>query len=427
MIQLLVKDVDIGRISKILGEHRLKSTITCSKIVIEEDEIPLYVLDKIFANATIVGAQNYQQEDADTSDLVETKSEKDDESTSTTVEESESIHESETNDGGDSNTEIPHENDGISNENSTETGSDKVSEPIEDVPLKELNNIMELEDEAIDSEYYLRKTDDNLENIGAESEEKSFKRKSKVPKSKLVYRGEVYQWGTIRRDADGEGRIKECVIIIQNDYMNSASEDTIALFCTSSYAERAPITFSFRLTDDNMLDYNGDRIRFFDYCTFFVGRIKGINRNDLGDYLGTMNDKFMNTLQPTIDFCLGLKRSRTVNWAQIKILSTVNMEDLFKIAESKVDDERKVVEFLELFGFDMKRNGVEYVKDAILIASKKVDYKLEYLAETIAKRRHVDANEVLRLIVARIKEIFRFKKSPAISFIRLIDRLLKKG
>ena len=243
LIQLLVKDVDIGRISKILGEHRLKSTITCSKIVIEEDEIPLYVLDKIFANATIVGAQNYQQEDADTSDLVETKSEKDDESTSTTVEESESIHESETNDGGDSNTEIPHENDGISNENSTETGSDEVSEPIEDVPLKELNNIMELEDEAIDSEYYLRKTDDNLENIGAESEEKSFKRKSKVPKSKLVYRGEVYQWGTIRRDADGEGRIKECVIIIQNDYMNSASEDTIALFCTSSYAERAPITF----------------------------------------------------------------------------------------------------------------------------------------------------------------------------------------
>ena len=56
-----------------------------------------------------------------------------------------------------------------------------------------------------------------------------------------------------------------------------------------------------------------------------------------------------------------------------------------------------------------------------------MDYKLEFLAEIAAEERQVDANEVLRLIVARIKENFHFKKSPAISFIRLIDSLLKKG
>ena len=75
----------------------------------------------------------------------------------------------------------------------------------------------------------------------------------------------------------------------------------------------------------------------------------------------------------------------------------------------------------------MSINGMQYVKDSILVARKLGDYRLEFLAEIVAEKRQVDANEVLRLIVARIKENFHFKKSPAISFIRLIDRLLKKG
>lgn len=120
----------------------------------------------------------------------------------------------------------------------------------------------------------------------------------------------------------------------------------------------------------------------FDHCTFFVGRIKGINRKQLG----TMSNEFMNTLQPTIDFCLRLKRSRTVNWAQLQILSTVSMQDLFKISESEVSDKKKVEEFLELFGFDMSGNGMEYVKDSILIARKLGDYRLEFLAQIIAEK-----------------------------------------
>lgn len=428
MLQLLVADIDICRISKILGRHRLKSSITYSTIIIDTDEIPQNVVDMLFANATIVGAQNYQHEDSDTSDYVETKSENDDESANTSdVEESESNHASETNVEGDTISDIPHESDGKSGESSTETGCDEVHESKEDMPVKEPTHIIESEDEFIDSEYYMECSDNNLEDFGIESKKQNSTAKNKVPKSEMVYRGEVYKWGSIREDDDDEGKIKECVIIIQNDYQNSASDDTIALFCTSHYEERAPISFSFQLTEATMIDHSANRLKFFDHCTFFVGRIKGISRKDLGKYLGTMNDMFMNTLQPTVDFCLGLKRSRTVNWAQLKILSTVKMEDLFKISESKVSDKRKVEEFLELFGFDMTFNGVEYVKEAILIASKLGDYRLEYLAETIAKRQNVDANEVLRLIVARIKENFHFNKSPAISFVRLIDRLLKKG
>ena len=371
MLQLHVTDFDIGRISNILTKHRLKSTITNSTIIIYTDEIPSKVVDMLFANATIVGAQNYQLKDSDTSDYVETKSENDNESTITSaVEESGSNHASE-NVKDDTFVDIPQESNGKNYEGSTET------------------------------KYH------------------------QIPKT--VYRGEVYKWGSIRDDPDGEGKIKECVIIIQNDYQNSASDDTIALFCTSHYEERTQISLPFRLTHANMIDYRKNRFKSFDNCTFFVSRIRGISRKDLGEYMGTMNDIFMDTIQPTIDFCLGLKRSRDVNWDQLKILSTVNIEDLFKISESNVNNKRKVENFLELFGFDMSSNGVEYVKEAILTANKLSYYSLEYLAETIAKRKNADANEVLRLIVVRIKDNFNFKKSPAIAFIRLVDGLIKKG
>lgn len=363
MLQLLVTEIDICRISKILGRQRLKSTITNSTIIIDNKEISKDVVDLLFENATIIGAQNYQLANSDAVD-----------------------------------------------ETITESNAEEI-EAIEIIDAGEAEKQGKDFEESLINDYDEGKTLTNR----------------KVPESEMVYRGEVYKWGSIRDDEDREGKIKECVIIIQNDYQNSASDDTIALFCTTHYEERAPIRSSFSLTEKTMVDYNVGRLKLFDYCTFFVGRIKGISRKQLGSYLGTMNSEFMNTLQPTIDYCLGLKRSRTVNWDQLQILSTVSMDELFKIAESKVSNEVKVEEFLELFGFDMSCKGVEYVKEAILIACKLDCYRLEDLAETIARRHGIDANEVLRLIVARIKENFHFKKSPAISFVRLVDRLLKKG
>ena len=103
------------------------------------------------------------------------------------------------------------------------------------------------------------------------------------------------------------------------------------------------------------------------------------------------------------------------------------MEDLFAIAESKASKSQKVTEFLEFFGFDMTKNGMEYVKKSILIASTLGDYRLEDLAQSVAQKEHVQPVEVLRLIIERIKENFNYKKSPTISFIRLIDKLLRKG
>jgi len=103
--------MDICRISKALGRHRLKSSITKSTIIIDADEIPDDMVDMLFAYATIVGAQDYQVEDSNTNDYVETKSEKDDESTTTSiVEESKLIYTSETDVKGDTLVEIPVNN-----------------------------------------------------------------------------------------------------------------------------------------------------------------------------------------------------------------------------------------------------------------------------------------------------------------------------
>ena len=423
MLKLLVRDLDICRVSKLLGMNRLKATITESSIIIDSDEINDEVIDNLFENATIYSAQNYHASDAITSMDTETTVEEKD----TFVDVPSQVAET-----------IKIAVDTITSEAVTNTSVDVDAVKMEVMTKNELSTetkksaveysgeTVEQFEETIGSEYHVENSTHLVTQADVEVEQPKSSR-SKIPKSEMVYRGEVYKWDSILDEDDGEGKIKECVIIIQNDYQMSASDDTIALFCTSHYEERAPFHFSFALTEKTMLDHSADRLGFFDRCTLFVGHIKGISRKQLGKYLGMMTYSFMNTLQPTIDFCLGLKRSRTVNWAQLQMLSTIDMADLLAIAESKVSNSQKVTEILKLFHFDMSQNGMEYVKNSILIASTLGDYRLEDLAQLVAEKEQVEATEVLRLIVARIKEKFHFKKSPAISFIRLIDKLLRKG
>lgn len=408
MLKLLVQDLDICQVSKLLGKNRLRASITKSSIIIDSDEITNDVIDNLFENATIFSAQNYHTSDVATSMVTETKVEEKD----TSVDVSSKVAET-----------IEVAVDTVTSEAMTK--KEFSTETLKSV-VEYSDKTIEQSDETIDSEYYVENSTALVTQADVKVEQTKSSR-SKISKSEMVYRGEVYQFGSVCHKDDGEGTIKECVIIIQNDYQMSASDDTIALFCTSHYEERAPIQFSFRLTEETMIDHSAKTLEYFDCCTLFVGHIKGISRKQLGKYLGTMTDSFMNTLQPTIDFCLGLKRSRTVNWAQLQILSTINMADMFAIAESKVSNYEKVTEFLKLFRFDMTKNGTDYVSKSILIASTLGDYRLEDLAQIIAKKENVDACEVLRLIVARIKENFHFRKSPALSFIRLIDKLLRKG
>lgn len=366
MLRLLVENNDIVKISKVLGKYKIKASITNSTIIIESNEVPDEVVEVIINNTKIIKAQNYKSEEPDKSEDIKV--------------------------------------------------SEEVSENQEEEHVTVIEN--QDDDEEISEEI--------LENADIPIGINNTVTNTSKGKPQNVYRGDAYKWGVSKNGIDAEGSVKECVIILQNDYENSTSEETIALFCTTNYSERCILWNTFQFIKGNMADYSRNRLsEWWNQTTFFISHIIGVKKDELGPYIGAMNPTFMNSIQPAIDFCLGLKRSRTVNMNQLKILATVNMEDLFKISESKVRDKEKVDEFLKLFGFDLSCKGMDYLEEAILIAPKLGDYRLEELANEIAKNHEVESKDVLKTIIARVKEKFNFKKSPAISFIRLIERLVK--
>lgn len=79
-----------------------------------------------------------------------------------------------------------------------------------------------------------------------------------------------------------------------------------------------------------------------------------------------------------------------------------------------------------MFGFDFKKNGVQYLVKAIIASPKDAYFNLETLSESVSRTESIDKEEVKRLIVARVKETFSFRKAPTIHFIRLVNFLLKQ-
>lgn len=395
MLKLLVRNNDICRVSKLLVKNKLRAYVTRSIIIIKSDNVGYEIINQLCNMVDIIVAQNYY----DIDDILEIQEET--EIKHTSVESESKISEE-----NESVEEVVYLTDDELNEKTIQR---KVQREIVDENFDE--------ESALD-EFY------QMFGVNKESENNYKKRKVlKIPEEEMLYRGEVYKWGSIKYE---ERRILECVVIIQNDNLEITSDETIALFCSSRLESRSQLSFSFRLCEQNMIDHSITRLGAYDRCTMFVNQIRGIKRKDVGKYLGKLNSSFMSTLQPQIDYCLGIKRKKDLNWNQLKMLSTVNVSKLLLISEEKENDSKKINNILEFFGFDMDRNGMNYVKRAALVASLKRDYRLEDLVKSVAKYYKAEESEVLRLIVARIKENFHFRKSPAISFIRLVDRLLKK-
>ena len=111
---------------------------------------------------------------------------------------------------------------------------------------------------------------------------------------------------------------------------------------------------------------------------------------------------------------------------QIRLLSFVDINELLKISQEHATDEVKAKKILELFGFDFNKNGVPYVLKAILASPKDAYFNLETLSESVSKKESIDKEEVKRLIVARVKETFGFRKAPTVDFIRLVNSFLLK-
>lgn len=270
-----------------------------------------------------------------------------------------------------------------------------------------------------------------------------------------VKRGEVYLCDFGEPYGSEQGN-KRYAIVVQNDDGNFHSPTTIVLACTTEQKKRLPVHYHFVFSNENMIDYDVIRVG-MEQNVVMAEQIRTVDKTRLRKFLGTMTPEFMNKMQDIIDISLNLQRQEKVitktekvyvdkpvyinvpadtnapkerkdlNMVQIQLLSLVDVNELFKIAQARDSDKIKAEKILELFGFDMQKNGVQYLFKAILISPKEAYFNLETLCDSVAKSEpNVEKDEIKRLIVARIKEQFKFRKSPTIDFIRLVNSFLIK-
>lgn len=275
-----------------------------------------------------------------------------------------------------------------------------------------------------------------------------------VEKYDLLYptvkRGEVYLCDFGEPYGSEEG-YKRPAIVVQNDVGNLNSPTIIVLPCTTRHKNSTSVHHIFMFSNENMIDYDAARFTFRPN-TIIAEQIRTVDKTRLRKFLGTMTTEFMDKIQEIIDISLGLQRQKAItktvdknvyrdapvnidapkerrdlNMVQMQLLSLVDINALFKISHSRDSDNIKAEKIIKLFGFDMNRNGVQYLFNAILISPKKAYFNLETLCDTLSKSEpDVERDEIRRLIIARIKEHFAFRKCPAIDFIRLINSFLIK-
>ena len=266
-----------------------------------------------------------------------------------------------------------------------------------------------------------------------------------------VKRGEVYLCDFGEPYGSEQG-FKRYAIVIQNDAGNLHSPTTIVIPCTTEHKKKLPVHLYCTFSSRNMLDYDLERVGTAENV-IMAEQIQTVDKTRLRKYLGTLTPEFMKIIDGKINISLHLGREvknivkqeemygdkskilfeteepqerKDVNIIQVQLLSFVNINEFLKISQSNSTDEVKVQRILDLFGFDCKKNGVQYLLKAIIASPKNDYFNLETLCESVSRKENIDKEEIKRLIVARVKETFGFRKAPTIDFIRLVNIFLLK-
>ena len=265
-----------------------------------------------------------------------------------------------------------------------------------------------------------------------------------------VKHGQAY-WCDLGEASGSEQSGIRPVIVVSN--IKAISFPTVIVIpCSTSVKVKFPNSYSFSFSPETMLDYHDgiDTRR----TSALATKIQTVNKFQLREFIGTMTPEFMKKMQNIIDTVLCLNRDvktvekkvyvdrpvakkakvdpevpkehKDVNIVQIQLLSFVDINELLKISQSYSTDEVKAQRILELFGFDFKRNGVQYLLKAIITSPKDAYFNLETLSESVSRTEGIEKEEVKRLIVARVKETFGFRKAPTIDFIRFVNNFLVK-
>lgn len=333
-----------------------------------------------------------------------------------------------------------------------------------DININAVQNFISKEPLYLPKETSSIQSNEHLQNETVEESEKIEPTQSvkilshNLPEYDLIYpevkRGQVY-WCDLGTPYAYEAGYMRPVIVISKDCINKKPKhQTVTVIpCTTTltnYSDR----YCFNFSNKTMLDYHPqipDRTN----CAN-VSIILTVNKFQLRKFIGTMTPEFMDKMQEIIDDALSLRRDvktiaktekvyvdrpvhkktivdskapkerKDMNMIQVQLLSFVDINELIKISQSYHADEVKAQRILELFGFDFKKNGVQYLLKAIIASPKDTYFNLETLCEAVSKKEGIDKEEIKRLIVARVKETFGFKKAPTIDFIRLVNNFLVK-
>lgn len=432
MLQLQAAAIDMCRISKLLVRYNIKASITNQAITLEGD-ISEEMLTKLCSSIDIDSVQNFVSESTQYNVYEEMPFSKSEET--------------------------------IQNENKKE--SEQVEEPIqsetveepevseETIQSKTVEEPEEIE-EVIQSET-VEESEKVTESIQAEEVEESTE---DIEEHQLIYpvvkRGQVY-WCDVDFDSgveeEKDHKIRP-VIIVSNDIVNMEPQSKyVKVIPCSTTSTWLPWNYHFRFTDEIMIEKVEEAIdnRFSNAYAILS---KPVNKNRLVKYIGTMTPKFMDKMQDIIDEAYALKRNvKTVvkketvyvnrpvlqkapvnhqsqkqieesNAIRKQLLEFVDSTELQKVLQSDWPNHTKVQKIIELYGFDINQNGVTYLLKAINLSIGQSYFNLETLSEQVSKKVGIAKEEVMRLIVARVKERFGYKKAPTIDFIRLVNSLL---
>ena len=298
------------------------------------------------------------------------------------------------------------------------------------------------------------------EGLKSSDEAKSIQSEEKSQIYELIYpevkRGQIYLCDFGEPYGHEQG-FERPAIIIQNDNGNVSSPTTIVIPCTTKHKHYIHTHRELIVSPENMVDFDLAKNTIRDGL-IMAEHIYTVDKRRLRKYLGILTSEFMEGLQDNIDIALSLNRDvktviqkeevkvyvdrpvpqkvaedstgakehRDLNMTQVQLLALVDIQKLLTISKSISTDEVKARQILELFGFDCTKNGIQYLLKAILVSPKNAYFNLETLSENVSKEEHIDKEEIKRLIVARVKETFGFKKAPTIDFIRLVSSFLTK-
>ena len=251
--------------------------------------------------------------------------------------------------------------------------------------------------------------------------------KKPITHRKVEY-GEVYRCDFGTGYGAEIGKLRYAIVVKGQDDMSGT---TVVLPCTTKPEREYVYAHTFKFSYENMLDYNLKIVGRLKNVVI-ADQIKTIDKCRLGEYLGKMNPGFMKEVKKIINNLFQEDESKLqVDFREKlkkeELLKDINISLFLNIFKSNKEKKEKIEEVLKLFGFNLNQNGVQYLYQAIYIASENHYLNLEFLSMEISNlNKNIKKEEVMRFMVARVKERIKVKKGVTIRFIHLISQFLEK-